>query len=112
MIIVINFGGQTCHLIARRMRNLGVRAEVLPSDVNAGKILKLNPSGIVLSGGPSSVYEKGSPQMDKKILELGIPVLGICYGSSLQNTAMEKCLTASSRSLAKQHFMSRRTEKS
>ena len=83
MIIVINFGGQTCHLIARRMRNLGVRAEVLPSDVNAGKILKLNPSGIVLSGGPSSVYEKGSPQMDKKILELGIPVLGICYGLQL-----------------------------
>lgn len=83
MIIVMNFGGQTCHLIARRIRSLGVRAEVLPSDADAGKILGLKPDGIVLSGGPSSVYEKSSPQMDRKILELGIPVLGICYGLQL-----------------------------
>src|SRR3989344_4145893 len=83
MILVINFGGQYAHLIARRVRELGVKSEIAPFDISASEIRKLNPSGIILSGGPSSVYEGGAPLPDKKILELGIPVLGICYGLQL-----------------------------
>ena len=83
MIIVLNFGGQYCHLIARRVRDLGVRSEVLPCDVSLSKIGALKPDGIILSGGPSSVYEHNAPAMDRKILKLGIPVLGICYGFQL-----------------------------
>ena len=83
MIMIINFGGQTAHLIARRVRELGVKSEIAPFDISVGEIRKLNPSGIILSGGPSSVYESGAPLPDRKILELGIPVLGICYGLQL-----------------------------
>jgi len=80
MVIILNFGSQFAHLIARRVRDLGVKAEILPFDTPASEILKHNPVGIVLSGGPASVLEKGSPRPDKAIFELGIPVLGICYG--------------------------------
>ena len=83
MIAVLNFGGQTCHLIARRVRELGVYSEVLPFDVSPEKVMELKPDGIILSGGPSSVYEKDAPIIKKEILELGIPVLGICYGLQL-----------------------------
>ena len=83
MILVLNFGGQTCHLIARRVRSLGVYSEILPCDVSAGDIKKIKPEGIILSGGPSSVYDSNSPSMDRGILGLGIPVLGICYGMQL-----------------------------
>ncbi len=83
MIIVLNFGGQTAHLIARRIRDLGVYSEILPCDISLTKIGKLKPDGIILSGGPSSVYEHNAPTMDRKILKLGIPVLGICYGEQL-----------------------------
>ncbi len=83
MILVLNFGGQYCHLIARRVRDFGVYSEILPCDISAGEIRKLNPKGIILSGGPASVYGENAPLMDKKILDLGIPVLGICYGLQL-----------------------------
>ena len=83
MIAVINFGGQTCHLIARRVRELEVHSEILPHDISASRLKKLKPEGIILSGGPSSVYEHGAPHMDPAILKLGIPVLGICYGLQL-----------------------------
>lgn len=83
MILVINFGGQYAHLIARRVRELGVKSEIAPFDISVSEIRKLNPSGIILSGGPSSVYESGAPLPDKSILELGIPILGICYGLQL-----------------------------
>ncbi len=83
MILVLNFGGQYCHLIARRVRDFGVYAEILPCDVSLKEIGKLKPDGIILSGGPASVYEHNAPAMDRKILGLGIPILGICYGLQL-----------------------------
>ena len=81
--MVINFGSQVIHLIARRIRELGVSSEIKPFDVSAADIKRLKPKGIILSGGPASVYEKNSPQLDKKIFSLEIPVLGICYGMQL-----------------------------
>lgn len=80
MVIILNFGSQFAHLIARRVRDLGVKAEILPFDAPASEIQKFNPAGIILSGGPASVLEKDSPRPDKAIFGLGIPVLGICYG--------------------------------
>src|SRR3989338_3080685 len=82
-IIVINFGSQVVHLIARRIRELGVHSEIKPYDITAAEVKRLNPKGIILSGGPSSVYEKNSPQPDERIFALGIPILGICYGLQL-----------------------------
>lgn len=91
-IIVVNFGSQVAHLINRRIRELGVFSELAPHDINAEAVKKLNPKGIILSGGPASVYEKNSPQIDKKIFSLGIPVLGICYGMQLIGKAYGKVL--------------------
>ena len=80
MIVIIDFGSQTTHLIGRRVRDLGVKSEiVLPQDAFKS-IKKLAPRGIILSGGPASVFGKDALLIDKKIFELGIPVLGICYG--------------------------------
>lgn len=79
MIVVLNFGGQFAHLIARRVRDLGVRAEILHGDASAADVAALKPAGIILSGSPHSTIENG-PLPDKKVFELGIPVLGICYG--------------------------------
>ncbi|MBI2650520.1 glutamine-hydrolyzing GMP synthase [Candidatus Woesearchaeota archaeon] len=83
MILVLNFGGQYVHLIARRVREFGVYSEILPCDASLREIGKLKPDGIILSGGPASVYEHNAPAMDKKVLDLGIPILGICYGLQL-----------------------------
>lgn len=80
MIVILNFGSQFLHLIARRVRDLGVKAEILPFDAPARAIQALNPKGIILSGGPASVLEKGNPRPDRRIFNLGIPILGICYG--------------------------------
>ncbi|MFH0897520.1 MAG: GMP synthase (glutamine-hydrolyzing), partial [Candidatus Bathyarchaeota archaeon] len=86
-ILVLDFGGQYCHLIARRIREEGVYSEIFPCDVTAKEVLKmgdkLNIKGIILSGGPSSVYDKGAPTLDTAILNLNIPVLGLCYGHQL-----------------------------
>ena len=86
-IIVLDFGGQYCHLIARRVRELGVYSEILPFDIDINKLKKIAPKGIILSGGPSSVYKEGSPQLSDEfyiyISEEKIPVLGICYGLHL-----------------------------
>lgn len=83
MITVIDFGGQYCHLIARKIRELGVYSEIFTNDVSANEIKKINPDGIILSGGPASVTKKDSPKLDENILCLGIPILGICYGHHL-----------------------------
>lgn len=83
IIIVLDFGGQYNQLIARRVRECGVYCEILPHDTPLDEILKKNPKGIIFTGGPSSVYEKNSPMVDKKLFDLGIPILGICYGNQL-----------------------------
>jgi len=79
-VLVVDFGAQYAQLIARRVREAGVYSEIVHHNVSASEVTAKNPLAIILSGGPSSVYEPGSPQLDKGILELGIPVLGICYG--------------------------------
>ncbi|MBW2980462.1 glutamine-hydrolyzing GMP synthase [Candidatus Woesearchaeota archaeon] len=83
MIVVINYGGQYCHLIARRIREFGVYSGIRPFNISVNEIKRLKPKGIILSGGPSSVYDKKAPKSNEKILKLGIPVLGICYGQQL-----------------------------
>lgn len=77
-IVILDFGGQYAHLIARRVRECGAFSQILPPETPATALKEA--AGIILSGGPQSVYDKGSPQADTDILELGIPVLGICYG--------------------------------
>ena len=80
-IIVLDAGGQYCHLIARKVRDLGVYAEVRASETPAAELTQAR--GIIISGGPSSVYDAGSPTVDPAIFALGVPVLGICYGQQL-----------------------------
>ncbi len=82
-ILVLDFGAQYCQLIARRVREHNVYCEIVRHDITAEQIKNHNPSGLILSGGPSSVYDERSPQCDPSIFELGIPVLGICYGMQL-----------------------------
>src|SRR5467141_2060226 len=79
-ILILDFGSQYTQVIARRIRELQVYSEVVPFDLPAAEIKNLNPNGIILSGGPASVYDKNAPQIDPEIFSLGIPVLGICYG--------------------------------
>ena len=83
-ILVLDFGGQYNQLIARRVRDLGVFAEIEPySGITAANIKERAYSGIIFTGGPNSVYDSSSPRCDREILETGIPVLGICYGAQL-----------------------------
>jgi len=83
LVLVLDFGGQYNQLIARRVREHNVYCEVVPYDIPVEEVKKKNPQGIIFSGGPASVYEEGSPKCDPQILELGVPVLGICYGMQL-----------------------------
>ncbi len=83
LIIVLDFGGQYNQLIARRVRECNVYAEVHPHTLSIEKIREMNPKGIIFTGGPNSVYKDDSPSCSKEIFELGIPILGICYGSQL-----------------------------
>ena len=82
-VIVLDFGGQYNQLIARRVRECNVYCEIYSYKKNLEEIKAMNPKGIILTGGPSSAYEADSPTYDKELFELGIPVLGICYGSQL-----------------------------
>ena len=79
-VIVLDFGAQYGQLIARRIRDLGVYSEIVPCDEDAAKIAALKPSAIILSGGPASVYADDAPKIDPDVLELGVPILGFCYG--------------------------------
>ena len=87
-VLVVDFGAQYAQLIARRVREAGVYSEIVPHDVTAAEVAARNPIGIVLSGGPSSVYEQGAPTLDAAIFELGVPTLGICYGFQVMAQAL------------------------
>ncbi|MCA9744272.1 glutamine-hydrolyzing GMP synthase [candidate division KSB1 bacterium] len=82
-ILILDFGSQYTQLITRKVRELGVYSEIHPYTLSLDEIKKISPKGIILSGGPASVYEDGAPLPDKAIFELGCPVLGICYGLQL-----------------------------
>jgi len=82
-VLVLDFGGQYNQLITRRIRELKVYSEMLPYNTPVEKIKEMNPKGIVFSGGPASVYGEGAPHCDPELLNLGIPILGICYGMQL-----------------------------
>src|SRR5437868_10992197 len=82
-IFILDFGSQYTQVIARRIRECQVYSEIVRYDIAATEIAAAKPNGIILSGGPASVYDKGAPQVDPAIFSLGVPVLGICYGLML-----------------------------
>ena len=82
-IVVLDYGGQYAQLIARRVRECGVFSELLPYHAGAEEVARRQPKGVILSGGPESVYSPGAPGLERELLELGVPVLGICYGMQL-----------------------------
>jgi GMP synthase (glutamine-hydrolysing) len=82
-VVVLDYGGQYSQLIARRVRECGVFSTLLPHHVGPEEVARLGPRGVILSGGPASVYADGAPRLDARLLELGVPVLGICYGMQL-----------------------------
>ena len=83
LVIVIDFGGQYNQLVARRVRECNVYCEIYSYKIGIDKIKEMNPKGIILTGGPNSCYEEGAPTYTKELFELGIPVLGLCYGAQL-----------------------------
>jgi GMP synthase (glutamine-hydrolysing) len=85
MILIIDFGAQYSQLIARRVREAKVYSEIVPYTYTIEQIRERSPEGIILSGGPASVYAENAPKIDREIFNLGIPVLGICYGPSLMS---------------------------
>ncbi|PLA28369.1 GMP synthase (glutamine-hydrolyzing) [Corynebacterium coyleae] len=87
-VLVVDFGAQYAQLIARRVREAHVFSEVVPSTITAAEVREKNPQALVLSGGPSSVYAEGAPQLDPEIFELGLPIFGICYGFQVMTQAL------------------------
>ena len=87
-VVVLDFGGQYKELIARRVREMHVHSQILPCTAPIEKIEEINPIGIIFTGGPNSVYDPASPKCDKRIFELGIPILGICYGMQFMAYAL------------------------
>ena len=83
LVIVLDFGGQYNQLVARRVRECNVYCEIYSYKTDIEKIKAMNPKGIILTGGPNSCYEEGAPTYSKELFELGIPVLGLCYGAQL-----------------------------
>ncbi len=83
LVLVLDFGGQYNQLIARRVRELSVYSEMVPFDISYEEVVKKNPGGIILTGGPESVHVENAPACDPRIFEMGVPVLGICYGMQL-----------------------------
>lgn len=87
-VLVVDFGAQYAQLIARRVREANVFSEVVPSTITADEVRAKDPQALILSGGPSSVYEEGAPQLDPEIFELGLPIFGICYGFQLMTRTL------------------------
>jgi len=94
-LLIIDYGSQYTQLIARRARELGVFSLIVPFTMPFEEVEQLQPRGIILSGGPNSVYEKDAPGLDKRLLSLGVPILGICYGLQLITQALEGAVEAS-----------------
>src|SRR4051812_35424825 len=86
-VLVLDFGGQYSQLIARRVRECGVFSELLPHTVPLEEIRRREPRGLILSGGPASVYADGAPKLRRELLDLGIPVLGLCPGVGARGAA-------------------------
>jgi GMP synthase (glutamine-hydrolysing) len=104
-ILIFDFGSQYGQLIARRVREQNVFCQIVRHDLSAERVRELSPSGIILSGGPASVYGPGAPRCDPKVFELGVPVLGICYGMQLAcHTLGGKVSPASSREYGRAHI--------
>src|SRR5881396_913006 len=82
-VLVVDLGAQYAQLIARRVRECHVYSEIVPHDLPIADLKAKRPTGIILSGGPASVYEEGAPSTDSEMFDLGVPVLGICYGHQL-----------------------------
>src|SRR5436190_8752275 len=82
-IAILDFGSQYAQLIARRVREQGVFSQLVRPDISLGELRELKPQGLILSGGPSSVYEPGAPKCDPRIFDLDVPIFGICYGMQL-----------------------------
>src|SRR6188508_3562315 len=95
-ILVLDFGSQYTQLIARRLRELHVYSEIIPFATPAAEIVRRQPAGLILSGGPMSVNEVGAPHCDYALFEMGVPVLGICYGMQLMTQVLGGTLTRSS----------------
>src|SRR5918992_1889873 len=93
-ILVVDFGAQYAQLIARRVRECHAYSEIVPFDASPQELAARRPAGIILSGGPASVYEPGAPELDPAILDLGAPVLGICYGQQAMARALGGEVTA------------------
>src|SRR5690349_4955645 len=87
-VLVVDFGAQYAQLIARRVREARVYSEVVPHTMPAAEMLARDPAAIILSGGPSSVYEPGAPNVDASLFEAGVPTFGICYGFQLMARAL------------------------
>ncbi|AOT60586.1 MULTISPECIES: glutamine-hydrolyzing GMP synthase [Streptomyces] len=88
VVLVVDFGAQYAQLIARRVREARVYSEIVPSTMPVAEMLARNPKAIILSGGPSSVYEEGAPRIDRALFEAGVPVFGMCYGFQLMATTL------------------------
>ncbi len=84
-ILILDFGSQYTQLIARRLREMQVYSEILPPGTRADSLAGRRPRGIVLSGGPDSVHQRGAPRCDPRLFQLGVPVVGICYGMQLMS---------------------------
>src|SRR3984957_2577378 len=103
-ILIFDFGSQYGQLIARRVREQNVFCQIVRNNITAERVRELKPSGIIFSGGPASVYEPGAPSCDPKIFDLGIPVLGICYGMQLACHLMGgKVMPGASREFGRAH---------
>ena len=93
-VLILDFGGQYNQLIARRVRECNVYCEVHPYHMSMEKIRAFNPIGIIFTGGPNSVYEETSPHVDPEVFQLGVPILGICYGCQLMAWSLGGSVTA------------------
>jgi GMP synthase (glutamine-hydrolysing) len=91
-VVVLDYGGQYSQLIARRVRECGVFSELLPYHAGAEEVARRRPKGVILSGGPASVYGEGAPPLERELLALGVPVLGICYGMQLLARELGGCV--------------------